>query len=133
MSAIADSVNALKELQPLSIEEFIADQIVCAAAERYFQVAIQATLDTGGILLAQASSRVPENYSDIFPNLANLGVLPGDFAQKLVGMAKFRNILVHMYLEVDPRRMYHYVQHNLDDFELFAQYVSTYIAGIDQV
>lgn len=132
LSVIADSVHVLQELQRLSVEEFTGDHIVCAAAERHFQVAIQAALDIGGMLLAHTSTRIPEHYSDIFPHLADIGVLPRDFAQKLVGMAKFRNILVHMYLEVDARRMYHYVQHNLGDFELFAQYVSTYLASMEQ-
>jgi uncharacterized protein YutE (UPF0331/DUF86 family) len=43
-------------------------------------------------------------------------------------MAKFRNVLVHLYLEVDLRKVYHYIQSDLDDFVLFAKYVSDYIA-----
>jgi uncharacterized protein YutE (UPF0331/DUF86 family) len=42
-------------------------------------------------------------------------------------MAKFRNVLVHLYLEVDLRRVYRYLQENLDDFEAFARYVGEWL------
>jgi uncharacterized protein YutE (UPF0331/DUF86 family) len=45
-----------------------------------------------------------------------------------MGMAKFRNVLVHLYLAVDLRKVYHYIQSDLGDFVLFAKYVSDYIA-----
>lgn len=121
-------MNALKELQRLTYDEFARDHILRGSAERYFQVAIQAALDIGSMILAESVVRVPESYGDIFPRLADIGVLPADFAQKLVGMAKFRNVLVHLYLEVDLRKVYHYLQHDLGDFERFAQYVSEYLA-----
>jgi uncharacterized protein YutE (UPF0331/DUF86 family) len=55
-------------------------------------------------------------------------VIPDDFAQRLVGMAKFRNVLVHLYLEVDLQRVYSYLQHSLDDFVLYARYIGEYLA-----
>ena len=38
------------------------------------------------------------------PFLAEAGVIPSDLARRLVVMAKFRNVLVHLYLEVDLTR-----------------------------
>lgn len=66
----------------------------------------------------------------MFVALAEVGIIPSDFAQKLVGMAGFRNILVHMYLQVDLRMLYAFMQHNLEDFELFAKYISDYLQSI---
>lgn len=128
MSVIADCVNALKELCPLTYDEFAREHVLVGSAERDFQVAIQAALDIGAHLLADLSAQVPSDYRDIFPKMAEVGILPSDFAQKLVGMAKFRNVLVHIYLEVDLKKVYHYLQHDLDDLELFARYVSDYLA-----
>ena len=45
LSAIANSVNALKDLQRLSYDEFAREHVLQAAVERDFQVAIQAALD----------------------------------------------------------------------------------------
>jgi uncharacterized protein YutE (UPF0331/DUF86 family) len=111
----------------VAFDEFSEDATLHAAAERHFQVAIQAALDIGAILLADASVKVPENYRDIFPSLAAIGILPQDFAHKIAGMAQFRNVLVHLYLEVDLQKVYHYMQRDLGDLERFMLYVAEYI------
>jgi uncharacterized protein YutE (UPF0331/DUF86 family) len=120
-------VNALRKLRPLTYDEFVREHILVGAAERDFQVAIQAALDIASIILADQSVKMPRDYKDLFPALGEIGVLPADFAQKLVAMAKFRNVLVHLYLEVDLQRVYRYLQENLDDFETFASYVSEWL------
>jgi uncharacterized protein YutE (UPF0331/DUF86 family) len=127
LSVIANSVNALKALQPLTYDEFAREHILVGSAERDFQVAIRAALDIGAHLLAELSVDVPKDYKDIFLKLAEVGILPLDFVPRLVGMAKFRNVLVHLYLEVDLSKLYHYLQQDLDDLELFARYVSEYL------
>lgn len=128
MSVIADCVSALRKLRPLTYDEFAREHILVGSAERDFQVAIQAALDTGSIILAQQSARLPGEYKDIFPALADIGVLPAEFAQRLSTMARFRNVLVHLYLEVDLQRVHRYLQENLDDFEIFARHVGEWLA-----
>jgi uncharacterized protein YutE (UPF0331/DUF86 family) len=124
-------VNALRSLQHLSFDEFAREHVLHAAAERDFQVAIQASLDIGSILLAEHSSVFMESYKDIFLQLAALGVFPQEFAVKMARMAQFPNVLVHLYLEVDLQRVYDYLQHNLDDLEQFACYVGEYLSKKD--
>lgn len=66
---------------------------------------------------------------------AEIGVLPEALAERLVAMAKFRNVLVHLYLEIEVERLYQYLQHNLGDFDEFAQHVANYLArvtGLDE-
>ena len=130
LSVIADSVSALQDMQEVTLEEFVADDILHTAAEHYFQVAIQAALDIGGMLLAVRSVKVPQGYAEIFPALAEAGVLPKDFADELVGMAKLRNVLVHMYLQVDLGLMYSYLQNKVGDFERFVVYVGEFLTSI---
>lgn len=79
------------------------------------------------MILADQTTMLPKECKDFFPGLAEVGIPSSDFAQRLVGMAKFRNILVHPYLEVDTRRLYRYLQENLGDFEIFAYYVSQWL------
>ena len=42
-----------------------------------------------------------------------------DLANKLVEMAKFRNLLVHMYEDVDNEKLFSILQNNIDDFQRF--------------
>ncbi|MFN8475078.1 MAG: DUF86 domain-containing protein [Anaerolineae bacterium] len=107
----------------------MSEHVIYAAAERDFQVAIQAALDISSIILAEQSVNVPEAYRDLFPALAEIGVLPVDLGRRLSYMAQFRNVLVHLYLQVDPRKVYDYLQNNVGDLELYSKYVGDYLAG----
>lgn len=127
MNVIADSVRALQELQRLTYTEFAKEHILHGSAERDFQVAIQAALDIGAYLLAEAGVPSPAEYHLVFREMGRVEILPQAFAEKLVGMAKFRNVLVHLYLEVDLHKVYSYLQNDLGDFESFARYVSDYL------
>ena len=129
LSVIADSVSALKKLQKLTYDEFSTDHILYTSAERDFQVAIQAALDIASMILADVDVDLPDTYSDLFVKLSEVGVLPYDYANKLSGMARFHNVLVHLYLEVDLLRVYEYLQKSLDDLEKYAQYVSIYMTS----
>lgn len=120
-------MNALKSLQALTYEEFAREHVLNAAAERDFQVAIQAALDIGSMILAEQALPPAESYKDVFLKLAQIGVLPRDFAARMVRMAQFRNVLVHLYLEVDLQKVYNYLQHNLGDLEAFIRYVGEYL------
>lgn len=127
MNVIVDSVNALRELQQLTYAEFEREHVLHGSAERDFQVAIQAALDVGAYLLAEAGVPPPAEYQQVFREMGRVGIVPPVFANKLTGMAKFRNVLVHLYLEVDLKKVFAYLQNDLGDFELYAQYVSEYL------
>lgn len=125
MSAIAGAVNNLKALRTVTLDEFLADPIISAAVERHFQVAIQAMIDVGSMIVAAKSTTIPATYRDIFYELAKLGIIDQTFANKLADMAGFRNILVHLYLEVDQQRVYDFLQNQLVLFDQFMQQIST--------
>ena len=44
-----------------------------------------------------------------------------------MGMAGFRNLLVHEYLNIDPRRVYENWQEHLGDFVKFSEYIIRYL------
>jgi uncharacterized protein YutE (UPF0331/DUF86 family) len=45
--------------------------------------------------------RAPKSYADAFTVLSENGVLTDALLDSLVGMVKFRNVVVHQYDEVD--------------------------------
>ena len=130
LTAISDALKALRTLRSLTREQIVGDDVLRASVERHLQVAIQAALDIGSILLS-SGARPPSAYRAVFPALAQIGVLPADFAERLAEMAAFRNVLVHLYLEVDPELLYAYLQEGLDDLERYAQYVAEHMAQHD--
>lgn len=117
-------------MRELTHDEFVRDWIIRTSAERNFQVAIQAALDIGSIVLAASRAQAPGEYREIFPALADIGVLPQELGRRLADMASFRNVLVHMYADVDPERLFEYLHGDLDDFTTFASYVGQYLETV---
>ena len=132
LSVIAESVQGLQELQQLSYDEWQQDFLYRTSTERLFQLAIQAAIDIGSFILATKSSPPPRSYKEIFQQLGTLSIIPHKFADKLAQMAGFRNILVHLYMEVDDEKVYQFLQEDLPIFDQFTQYIGQYLAEIDE-
>jgi len=43
------------------------------------------------------------------------------------GIVRFRNILVHNYLEIDPEIVYKNFKNNLDDFRNFSKEIAKFV------
>lgn len=75
-------------------------------AERNLEVAARCAIDIGQHILASLGAASPDSYRQVFLLLAQEGVVPPELAQRLAAMARFRNILAHGYVIIDPRRVY---------------------------
>lgn len=54
-----------------------------------------------------------------FEKLAKAGLMESDLAARLQGWARFRNVLVHLYLDIDHARTYRVIQSELGDLSEF--------------
>ncbi len=73
--------------------------------------------------LDQMLSNLKE-YVDSFTVLGEQAVLDPPFAERLGEMARFRNRLVHLYWDIENRRVFSYLQDSLGDLEGFGQAVA---------
>jgi uncharacterized protein YutE (UPF0331/DUF86 family) len=99
-----------------------ADANLRGATERYLQLAEQICIDVGAQLVSELSARPPTDYADIFRSLAAGGHLGRALSDRLIAAAKQRNLLVHLYLEVDDEEVWESLDH-LDDLRAFAEFV----------
>ena len=97
------------------------------ALERGLQLAAQALFDVGNHVLAGAFGARPKDYADVPSELTRYGVIGDDLANRLRGLAGFRNLLVHEYAEVDPKRVRELLQTRLGDFSDFADAVEGWV------
>ncbi len=110
-----------------SEDDLLKDYLLKSAIERNLQLAIESALDIGEVVISSANLDKPEDYRSIIFILGKEGVIPMDFAQKFQEAAKLRNILVHMYTEIDTAVMSDVLENNLDDFEEYARYIAIYL------
>lgn len=69
------------------------------------QTAAQICIDLANHVIAADGHRVPRDYGDDFRVLAEVGVLDDGLADRLVALAGARNVIVHLYAEVDDDRL----------------------------
>lgn len=93
--------------------KYQADEFAQSSCERYMQVAIECCTDIASHLLSAYGLRRPAERRDVFRVLAEAGYLEPDYAERMVQMVQLRNRLVHLYWDIDPAKMYHYLQNDL--------------------
>jgi len=99
------------------------------AVQRGLQLCAQNALDVATHLLAGAGRDAPD-YASALDGLGALGVLSPALLARFRGVAGFRNILVHGYLELDLRRVHAVLNERLDDFGEYASAVRSYLASL---
>lgn len=95
--------------------------------ERGLQLCAQNALDIATHLAASAGRDVPD-YASAIDVLAQIGVVPAEFARRFRSIAGFRNVLVHGYLAVDPAILHRLLNDRLDDFVELAEQVEGYLS-----
>lgn len=126
LSSMKRCVDYLKSLDPETLDlEY--DYERRSAVERNFQLAIESAIDIGEIIISEEGFERPDDYRSTFLVLGKHSVLPKAFAEKFAPAAGFRNVLVHMYDEVDLGVLEEFLTEKLGDFEEFVGYVLEYI------
>lgn len=124
---IKRSLARLKKLAALSREQFLADADNFAIAEHHLRRALESLLDIGRHIMAKQGLGHPTDYRSILLTLGREKIIPPEFAEKIKGMAGYRNRLVHGYAEVTPEEMYQIIQTRLGDFEEYCGYILRYL------
>lgn len=121
LARLEELLRRLRDLMQVDRDKFLHDAGIQAQAERWTQLAIECTLDLANHAIADRGWKTPETNREAFEILAREGALDDELAKIMAGWAGLRNILVHLYLEVDHSRLYEILQKDLDQLEAFAQ------------
>ncbi len=113
-------LRRLREKAALTEEAYLADLDAQDVVMRRFQTAIESCVNIGNHLIARLRFRLAEDYATVFTILGEEGILSRELASRMVELARFRNLLVHLYWRVDHhdifRRMGERI-HALEDFQ----------------
>ncbi len=123
-SEIEESIERLQRFAVLSREAFLADQDTLDIACYRLLVAIEAALALCYHVSAKRLNRVPDEYAECFGLLGNAGIIPISLGERLQQMARFRNLLVHMYWKIDYGQVYEIIRRNLPDLRAFASAIA---------
>ena len=126
-------VKNLNKYTKIPLDELESDIDKTWIIEHGLQLAIQNLIDIGGHILAAIGENDINDNTDIIIKLGKLNIIPQKFAAEIKGMAGFRNILVHEYIDVDIREIYKVLTKNLKDFISFEKYIKDYMQSLNSV
>lgn len=118
-SEIDSSLARLEEFRRLSREQFLSSQDNLDVACYRLLIAIEAALALCFHVSAKRLHQVPEEYAGCFSGLERAGLIPVDLSSRLQQMARFRNLLVHVYWKIDYGQVYDVIATRLEDLRAF--------------
>ncbi|MEO6594186.1 MAG: DUF86 domain-containing protein [Planctomycetota bacterium] len=125
---IVESVDLLQRLgEPEQLEK---DPVQFGFVVHTLQTAVQAAIDTAAIIVSERRLGEPATNREMFAKLAQDGWLGSPEADTWRRIVAFRNIVVHRYLQVDPRIVRAVVETHLEDLLAFARCVRDRLAKL---
>ena len=124
LSNLKEYVGVLRGLGAVPQQDFLNSSDKIGNAKYHFVIAIECCIDIANHVIAAENYRFPHDSADSFTVLGEQSVLDAAFAERLGEMARFRNRLVHLYWDLEDRRVFSYLQDSLGDLERFAQAVA---------
>jgi uncharacterized protein YutE (UPF0331/DUF86 family) len=120
LDALAGYLAELRSFQSVRREDFVSEPALHHLAERFLHLACESVLDIAQHVIADQGYRQAKSYKDAIDVLRDEDLLARDLAERLKGWMGFRNVLVHLYLEIDHGRTYDAIRDDLGDLEQFA-------------
>lgn len=120
LDALESYLTELRSFQSASREKFIREPALHHLAERYLHLACECVLDIAHHVIADQGYRMAMTYRSSIEVLAEEDLIDQELAERLKKWMGFRNVLVHLYLDIDHGLAYDAIRDDLGDLERFA-------------
>ena len=123
LESLRRCVRRVEEKRVSSVEELEKDWDTQDILSVNLTRAVQLSVDIGAHLVAASEQPSPDTMAEAFGRLRDMGLLPGDLADRLKGAVGFRNVAIHAYRSIDWTIVHTITHERLDDFREFARLV----------
>lgn len=106
LERLREYLKILNAIQEYDVTVFVKDPFIHGTAERNLHLAIECLLDIGNHIIADHGFERPESYADVFRILHQNKIIDDRLNSNLAGMASFRNVLVHDYIDLDRAKVH---------------------------
>ena len=127
MGEINNALRKLAVYAEMSEDEFLAHAEKIDSSKYNLIVAIEGAIDICNSIAARAGGRAPHNHADCFAVLGELEFLDDGFVDRLKKMARFRNLLVHLYWKVDDKKIHQIIKTDIRDIKDYLKAVTRII------
>jgi len=120
LAKLEELLQRLRKLALTPEADFLANNVLQSATERSLHLAAECCIDIAHHIIADRGWTTPTTYKEAFQILADNGVLEEELCADMQDWAGLRNVLVHLYLDVDQKRLYEILQQDLNGLETYA-------------
>jgi uncharacterized protein YutE (UPF0331/DUF86 family) len=124
---IEQSVARLAGIRARGRLEFLANSDLRDIACYRLLIAIEAALALCYHVSARRLRTIAEDYAGCFRALEHEGVIAESLSARLQQMARFRNLLIHVYWTIDYGRIFDVLERDLDDLTEFSRTIAALI------
>ena len=122
LDALDRYLRSLATFSEVAEAEFLAEPAIHDLAERYLHLATEAAIDLANHWISDRGLRTPESNRDSFVVLEETSEIDAALAERLMGWAGFRNVLVHEYVGIDHGISYRAIRDELEDLHRLARW-----------
>lgn len=129
VALIIEELEHLQDFSDYSFKKIADDFNNQAIVERILERVINRSIDINQHLISELIERgsLPKTYKETFTALAEINVLPKDFAKEIAKSVGTRNILVHEYDKVNYEQIYSSIKDCLEDYHQYCQYIIDFV------
>jgi uncharacterized protein YutE (UPF0331/DUF86 family)/predicted nucleotidyltransferase len=124
LERLGREVSRLRKSAKRSPDDLVRDVDAMDAIKYRLVVAVEICIDLGEHIIASEGLRAPDSFAAVFAILGEGGYLEAGLADSLSDMARFRNLLVHVYQRVDDRRVVEILKTRLGDFDAYREHIA---------
>lgn len=122
----------IREFSAITLQDYKANWKTQRIIERTLQIMIETCADIANHIVSDKGMRPPTSYADTFNVLFENNVIDSELFTIMEKMAKFRNVVVHQYEDVDSEIVVVILKKHLGDFERFKEAVLAYLKSFPE-
>lgn len=113
LRALNESLKDWERYQSIPLDELHTDRDKRNMVLHALLISIQSAIDIVNHIIAEKGFRKPSTYRETFEILYEEGLISKNLSENLSDLAGFRNVLVHIYWQLDIAAIYEIVQQDL--------------------
>lgn len=126
LNFIETQLEQLIASSTLERSDFATSESLRLVTERRLEITAQACVDVAHRILASLDHEGVRTGAGAIEQLGQIGVIPAPFATRFKPIAQFRNVLAHLYVELDWDIVYSNLQ-QLDDIEDYLDHIREWL------
>ena len=119
ISRLQRNLSYLKTITSISLDEFLGNLEKQLACRYTIQECVRICIDIAFHLCIVNKFGEPTNYKDSFKILSQNQILSDQLSIKMQNWVGVRNLVSHIYEDVDDSRIYSFIIEDLHDFDDF--------------